>query len=533
MQVFSFSPFGYEGAIVTVEVDLRRGIPAVDLVGLADNAVRESRERMRAAIRNSGFEFPQERVLISLSPADVRKEGAGFDLAIALGVLFAKDSAYDDSLSGENSENAILVMGELELSGRVRGVRGVHAALCTAHEQGITFCIIPKENEQESLSVPIKTAVVSNLQEAFHALTGYLQGNTDTFCSSLQVKRNDFDVSFAEVTEQTDLVSVVNQSQLVRALQIAAAGRHNLMVYGPPGCGKTLSLKRFSSLLPLLTAEQAQTTARIYSLAGIPFHTQSRRQAPFRVPHQSASLEGIIGGGIHCRPGEISLSHNGVLFLDEAGEFKASVLQALRVPLETGVVTVSRAGRHTTFPANFQLLMACNPCPCGNYGSDDKVCVCSMRSIEQYWKKLSAPLLDRIDIRLPVFKTNSVTKSESAEQNINDTMSKDKERMSSKFLQKDIQKAVQIQRKRQGKPNAELLPEEISKYCFLNKETVAYLTEQGAVYRFSARSEAACKKLARTIADMREESTICLEHMQEAISLRKNESGLNGFIPLE
>ncbi|HZK19339.1 MAG TPA: YifB family Mg chelatase-like AAA ATPase [Treponemataceae bacterium] len=518
MQITSFSPFGYEGAMVTVEVDLRRGIPAVDLVGLADNAVKEARERMRAAIRNSGFDFPPERVLISLSPADVKKEGAGFDLAMALAVLYKKTQLTYNKETTKITQ--VLVMGELELSGRVRRVRGVHAAVSTAAENGICFCIVPHENAEEAAGVDgMSVFAVETLESAWKIYTHLpsiekKEKETKKNTIASQATNTQEAVEFAPIIYGEDFSGVVGQSELIRALQIAAAGRHNVIAYGPPGCGKTLALRRFSSLLPQLTLEESQPVTRIYSIAGcLPVKTNLMRTPPFRMPHQSASLEGLIGGGKNCRPGEISLAHNGVLFLDEAAEFKVSVLQSLRVPLEEGRVVLSRAGRRTEFPAHFQLLIAANPCPCGNFGSDDKICVCSARSVEQYWRRFSAPLLDRIDIRVAV-KANTADKTVSGEQAI-----------STQELRKNIAVAVAIQRKRQGKPNAWLTPSETVFYCKLNEESKTYLEKQTNEQGFSSRAVHSCMKLARTIADMVENYDITIEHLKEAIEIRKSEAG--------
>ncbi|MCR4940351.1 MAG: YifB family Mg chelatase-like AAA ATPase [Treponemataceae bacterium] len=539
MQIIGFSPFGYEGALVTVEVDLRRGIPAVDLVGLADNAVKEARERMRAAIRNSGFDFPPERVLISLSPADVKKEGSAFDLAIALAVLAASDegaSPAGASFPSEafDAEKPVLVMGELELSGRVRPVRGVHCAVSAALEQGIRHCILPEENAMEAgIFTDMKISVVRNLSEARHE---YMRMAAECVCpedpgvSSGEQKGNrkksllfprDTSVEFAPVIEEEDFAFVTGQKKLVRALQVAAAGGHNCMVFGPPGCGKTLAIQRFSSLLPLLSGKDAAEVTRIYSIAGLlPPDVQLIRKPPFRIPHQGASLEGMAGGGIGCRPGEISLAHNGVLFLDEAAEFRTAVLQSLRVPLETGCIKLSRAGRHTVFPAQFQLLLATNPCPCGNFGSPDKICVCSIKSVEQYWKKFSAPLLDRIDIRCPVIG-NSVSLVKSR-----DDIDKS-DTVSSEELRKDIGRAVNIQLSRQGKKNSRLSPEEIQYYCKLTPECSAFLTEVVSKKDFSARAVHSCIKVARTIADMAGSFNIRQEDLEEAVELRKTEGSLD------
>lgn len=529
MQIISFSPFGYEGAMVTVEVDLRRGIPAVDLVGLADNAVKEARERMRAAIRNSGFDFPPERVLISLSPADVKKEGAGFDLAMALAVLLEK-ARLDKRVPEKTESFKVLVMGELELSGRIRRVRGVHAAVSTAVENGIYFCIVPQENAEEASGIKeMNVFAVETLPSAWHLFSKLPElnnKNTSTFEAkqvteqvkpfALTTKGFSVDskseiVEFAPIECGEDFSGIVGQPELVRALQIAAAGRHNIIAYGPPGCGKTLALRRFPSLLPQLTLEESQPVTRIYSIAGcLPPKINLIKTPPFRMPHQSASLEGIIGGGRNCRPGEISLAHNGVLFLDEAAEFKVSVLQSLRVPLEEGRIVLSRAGRRTEFPAHFQLLIATNPCPCGNYGCEDKICVCSARAVEQYWRRFSAPLLDRVDIRMPV-KANSGKKAVDGENGISTTE-----------LRKVIGESVRIQRKRQGKPNAWLSPSETAFYCKLNDECKIWLEKKTVEIGFSARAVHSCMKLARTIADMNDSFQITIEHLTEAVDLRKS-----------
>lgn len=524
MQIYSFSPFGYEGSLVTVEVDLRRGIPAIDLVGLADGAVKEARERMQAAIRNSGFDFPPERILISLSPADLKKEGAGFDLPIALGVLCAKKSSEEENIFDDQSP--ILIMGELELNGRIRSVRGVHAAASTAASGGILRCIVPKANADEAREVSgMKVFGAESLEEAFASLS-----NPEVFTerkNSGIPKEDEIPadceviegITFPKVTSEFEFKEIKGQKKLIRGLQIAAAGGHNLLAVGSPGCGKTMSIQKFPGLLPILTIEEAQPVTRILSIAGLLSPKQPLvRTPPFRMPHQTASIEGICGGGPNCRPGEISLAHNGVLFLDEAAEFKTSVLQMLRVPLESGHITIARAGRSTVFPASFQLMMASNPCPCGNYGSDSKICLCSARSIEQYWKKFSAPLLDRVDLRVQVSNENN------EETNTGDTA------LSTNELRKNIAKAVLIQRKRQAKKNSKLLPEEIARFCKLDQETTDILNSACQRYDFSPRARASCLKTARTIADMAESPSIKPEHMEEAISFRK---AFNDFMNME
>lgn len=383
--IYSFSNWGYEGSIVTVEVDVRRGIPATDIFGLADGSVKESRERIQIAIRNSGLEYPSERVLISLSPADLKKEGAAFDLPIALGIL-----------QKEFTEN-VLVMGELDLSGYIRPVRGVHAACSNANAIGIQYAIVPMENLNEALESGIKAIGCNTLSEAFNLSEDLSTSNT-IFESVLKY---DETISFREPeTKYKNKIEMTEKEML--ALVVASSGRFNMMFFGSPGCGKTMLMQNMIYLQPSLTEEEAKSVKRIYSLAGLPIKDENKVYPPFRMPHQTASIEGICGGGPNCRPGEITLAHNGVLFLDEAAEFRSSLLQMLRVPLENKTITLSRGGRTTTYPANFQLLLAMNPCPCGNYGSKDKICMCSAKFMDLYWKKFGAPLLNRIPIKLHI-----------------------------------------------------------------------------------------------------------------------------------
>ena len=381
MAIYSYSPFGFNGELVTVEVDLRRGIPSTDIVGLADSSVKETRERVQIAIRNSGLDYPSERILISLSPADLKKEGAGFDLPIALGIL------------QKNFTENVLVMGELELSGAIRPVRGVYAACSTALASGIMYAIVPTANLDEALATGIKAIGCDTLSDAFNL--------PDDLSTRKIADKVEYDETITVRKPDTELKVKMTDKEML-ALIVGASGRFNMMFFGSPGCGKTMLMQYMQYLTPSLTEEESKSVKRIYSLAGLPLKDENRTYPPFRIPHQTASLEGICGGGVNCRPGEISLAHNGVLFLDEAAEFRSSVLQILRVPLENKSITLSRAGRCTTYPANFQLLLACNPCPCGNYGSKDKICLCSAKSVELYWKKLSGPLLDRIPIRLHI-----------------------------------------------------------------------------------------------------------------------------------
>lgn len=490
MQVYSFAPFGYEGSLVNVEVDLRRGIPAVDIVGLADSMVKEARERIRSAFSNSGIDFPTERVLISLSPCDLRKDCC-MDVAIAAGIITQQVKAC--------TEEPVLALGELELSGHIRPVRGVHAAINTAISSGIKKAIVPKENANECRGMDIEIIVVQTLSDVMNAieLGGF----------SKMERQNDYEkdevlgVEFPKLEKECDELPAGYDKE-IWAMTVAAAGGHHLLFTGGPGCGKTLLLQRMPWLLPLNTVEDAQSVTRVWSLAGLVKPTDSFiMHKPFRMPHYTASIEGICGGGPNCRPGEISLAHNGVLLLDEASEFRSSVLQMLRVPIESHSITLCRAGRSTVYPANFQLLMTTNPCPCGNYGMSNKICLCSARSIEQYWKKFSAPLLDRVDIRVAVEKT-----SDTQAQYIS-------------VLRESIAKATIMQRKR-GKKNNDLLPSELVDFCKLDKESQSVLDKATERNALSPRAVSSILKLARTIADMELKDNIEVQHINSALELR-------------
>ena len=548
MDILSFSSFGYEGEIIRVEADLRPGLPVIDIVGLPGSAVKEAKERMKVAIKNSKIEFPQSRILINLSPADLRKDGSSFDLPIALSVLIARLNRGASILN----EVKIMVMGELELSGSVRPVRGVLGAVATGVQHGIEYFVVPKENEKEaSILKNIHVFGVSTLEQAFSTVDSieieYYQKKATQKLEDIKDKESMYDdkIEIVWTTEKNNMQhdsgfdeesfkDIKGQNNLVRALEIAAAGGHNLLAYGPPGCGKTLSLRRFQSLLPDMDFKTSHEVTRIYSVAGLLGENSSEKDVlihrpPFRMPHPNASLEGMIGGAGTCLPGEISLAHGGVLFLDEATQFKTTVLQTLRSPLETGRITVSRAGRSSTFPANFQLLVACNPCPCGNFGAEGKVCTCMPQVIENYWKKLTAPLLDRIDLRIPVFPPSATNLLEDTKYSIED-------------LRVDIKKARELQYERSHKTveknppsfieykNANLLPRDTSSICRLSEEasrTFSNLTEKK---QLSGRGSHAVLKIARTIADIEGTSKIATVHLEEAFSLRQWSNFLPDFL---
>ena len=569
MTIMSFASFGYEGEIIKVEADLRRGLPIVDIVGLPGSAVKEARERMRAAISNSDLPFPQERILINLSPADQKKEGSGFDLPIALAVLQA-DCALD---------MPVMVIGELELSGRVRPVRGVLGALISGAAAGIGYFIVPKENEAEArIQKGVRIYGVETLREALERLyaieaelrmetdsgaktggqTGgaFMQGQsayrTDTAAEQNMVAAASWsEPSQADAAANTGtggfFEEVYGQEALVRALLIAAAGGHSVLAYGPPGCGKTLSMQRFASLLPDLDPKTAEEVTHIYSIAGLlptmRGHDVLIRRPPFRMPHPNASLEGMIGGAGKCMPGEISLAHGGTLFLDEAVQFKQTVLQTIRAPLETGTVTLSRAGRSTTFPARFQLLMALNSCPCGNLGADGKVCTCMPAIVEQYWKKLTAPLIDRIDLRIPVFPPQSYRLPEkpcyhTADMRkkiaASDTMQRERyaaylrqgtigstETSVSTKIAENIPSGTASSRVQLSYKNVHLTPSALSALCPLTGEAARIFTHTAEKQDISGRGSHAILKIARTIADLAQENSIATAHIEEAIRLRE------------
>ncbi len=505
--IYSFQRFGYEGSLINIEVDLRKGIPAVDTVGLCDSSVKETRERVRLAALNSGFEFPPERVLICLSPADIRKDSADYDLAIALAVLAAKDDFP------RSQDTPVMVFGGLELSGKIRPARGTYAALMSAKAFGIKYAIVAKDCEVAEID-GLAVIRVENLKEAY-----------DELCSLEEYEVYEAPVDEVKITftksekDSLDTINEINgeKAEIVAgmkyAMAVAAAGRHNIIAIGSPGCGKTMLMQCLPEITPnFISADEAYTTTRIWSIAGLlKPNTGVLKSRPFRMPHQTASIEGICGGGPDCRPGEISLAHGGILFLDEAAEFRSSVLQMLRVPLESRQITLSRAGRTVRYPADFQLAMVTNPCPCGNYGSKTKICLCSLKSIEQYWKKFSAPLLDRVDIRYsfdnPSFLPLGVD-------------------LSLEGIRAMVKKAWEAQLKRQGKLNSGLTPEEILKYVPLNDDIRTMLDKATLRYGFSPRAVRSIVLLARTVADMNGFEEVDTACMTVALELRKTAASL-------
>ena len=505
MEIYSHSPEGYDGELVRVETDLRRGIPGFDLTGLAGAAVREARERVRAAIRNSGFIFPLERILINLSPSDIRKSGSGFDLALALSLLIESDQ-----VSGW--EESLMALGELQLDGRVRPVPGVLSAAVAARKAGITFLLISRENAQEaSVLEGIKILAVDHLSQLkdLVSLEPYKTG-----------EKSNFQCQVPHSSKFPDIRTLKGQKKVKRALMAVAAGGHNLFLLGPPGSGKTLAARTLAGLLPEWSQEESLETTRLWSLAG---RMESRSGLlpcrPFRHPHHSASAEGLLGGGQQIRPGEISLAHQGVLFLDEAPEFKSDLLQGLREPLEEGQVQISRAGRFYQFPAAFQLVLAANPCPCGQTGRSAGWCSCSPVEKGSYIKKLGGALLDRLDLRIEVSPSSPEELALSPD---DDTT----------VLKNRIREARLISLHRPGGlglPNARLTHAQLRTMPECGSDLFTRWSRSTRSSGFSSRGLIQIWRLARTLADLDSQNCLNDDHLEEAWELRGGKGGQFGW----
>ncbi|MEN6364887.1 MAG: YifB family Mg chelatase-like AAA ATPase [Rectinema sp.] len=505
MEIYAHEPSGYEGFLVRVEVDMRRGIPGMDLVGLAAAAVRESRERVRAAMRNSGFLFPQDRLLINLAPADLPKRGAAYDLPIAIKILSTASLVPDCG-------RAVLALGELTLDGSVRPVRGVLPAVQAALKAGIRIFLVAEENRAEA-EASGKGAVypISRLEELAQIMAMIRDGRKAIPSMEPGMKRQ------AGPVDEMDFSDFRGGEELLRALAVAAAGRHNILLFGPVGGGKTMAAMRFPSILPDLSEQEAIALSSIKSLAGLiaPGEAVSFRP-PFRAPHHSATLEGMVGGGQPIHPGEISLSHKGVLFLDETPEFKRDVLQSLREPMEQGQIAIVRAGRAARYPSDFQLFLAANSCPCGNAGRPGKTCVCSDNEIQHYWRRLGGPLLDRVDMRIPVFPPGPDALMREPSFSLEDT-------------KRSVRDAVTLQFKRSassgGYLNAKIPPGAITSLCRLDTKARRVLDAAVVEGKLSARACHSVLKVARTIGDMKKAETIDEEAMLLAIVYRQSGPG--------
>ena len=482
-KVKSMTLHGLEGFIVDVQVDVAGGLPCWEIVGLPDVSIRESKERVRTAIKNSGYEFPSRRIVINLAPATIKKVGSAFDLPIAVAILLATDNINEFDF-----ENVAFV-GELSLDGNVHSINGILPMCIEAKKLGIKEIIVPKENAKEASIVDgISVIPVSSLNQ----VVAYLNNSNQVY-----------NLDFSEVK---------GQKNIKRAIEVAASGGHNCLLIGSPGSGKTMMARRIPTILPKLSFEEALEVTKIHSVAGnISENSPLIINRPFRFPHHTISKTSLVGGGAIPKPGEISLSHYGVLFLDELPEFEKSTLEVLRGPLEDGKITISRVNATLTYPSKFMLVASMNPCPCGYYGSD-KECNCSNQAINKYLGKISGPLLDRIDIQVEV----SSVKYKNLDSNIQEETSEQ--------IRKRVEETRKIQLERYKEcgiySNSELTPKLIEKYCKLDEKSKTLLEKAFNRLGLSARAYARILKVARTIADMEKSENIQSSHLLEAIQYR-------------
>ena len=483
--------YGTDAPAVTIEVFLSGGLPTFAVVGMAETAVRESKDRVRGALMSSGFEWPQSRITVSLGPAEMRKTGGRYDLAIALGILAAKRQFPLPRLDD------VEVYGELALDGRLRPVSGLLPAVMKAHQAGRSV-IVPAGNAVEAALAGARVYAAASLAEVVAHLTG-----RDLIGPAERTEPSGV------LASQPDISDVKGQPLAKRALEIAAAGRHNLLLVGPPGTGKSMLARRLPGILPALTEEEALETASVLSIAGVSEATREWRKRPFRSPHHSASAAAMVGGGRTLAPGEVSRAHNGVLFLDELPEFNRNVLEVLREPLETGSVRIARAGALAEYPARFQFIAAMNPCPCGYLGDRQADCRCSRDRVTTYRNKMSGPLLDRIDLHVEVLRPPTALLRSGQEAT-----------EGSASVRARVACAWDLQRSRAGVANALLRGDALARACDLDEEGWTLLESAADRFNLSARAHQRILRVSRTIADLAACKKIAPPHVAEALSLR-------------